>query len=301
MDSIPERYKPLLSKLMEGQNEPAILTEDNVYQEGRGKILPYIDQILEDHLLSNSHIDGFEHLADLYSRAIQGESCLLLVEHYSNFDLPVFHYLLRRQEEPGKKMADSIVAIAGIKLSESNPMVSAFTKAYTRLVIYPSRSLEIIKKRFKEPTKLYHEIRRSMAINWAAVKKLAELKVSGRLVLVFPAGTRFRPWDPGSKKGVREIASYIKGFDNFCLVAINGNILRINPSGEMEDDLLHKDKVIFTVSKVYKSEELIQHVKAEHHFKEDKKQELVDHVMEDLEMMHIEAEKKRLSDPETGA
>jgi len=286
MESIPERYKPLLSKLMGDKKLPSMLSEDNVYQEGRGEILPYIDQILEDHLLPNSRIEGFEHLTDLYDRASRGESCLLLVEHYSNFDLPVLHYLLRRQGGPGKDIAASIVAIAGIKLSESNPLVSAFTNAYTRLVIYPSRSLEIIKKRFKEPGKLYHEIRRSMTINRAAVKKLSELKHSGRLVLVFPAGTRFRPWDPGSKKGVREIASYIKSFDNFCMVAINGNILRINPSGEMEDDLLHKDKVIFTASSVYKSEELIQHVKAAHQFKEDKKQELVDHIMDDLEAMH---------------
>ncbi len=301
MDSIPERYKPLLSKLMEGERNPSMLTEDNVYQEGRGEVLPYIDQILEDHLLPNSRIEGFEHLIELYSRATRGESCLLLVEHYSNFDLPVLHYLLRKQGESGKVIADAIISMAGIKLSESNPVVSAFAKAYTRLVIYPSRSLEIIKKRFKEPGKLYHEIRRSMTINRAAVKKLSELKHSRRLVLVFPAGTRFRPWDPGSKKGVREIASYIKSFENFCLVAINGNILRINPSGEMEDDLLHKDRVIFTASNVYKSEELIQHVKAVHHFKEDKKQELVDHIMDDLEAMHAEAEKQRLADHEAGA
>jgi len=67
----------------------------------------------------------------------------------------------------------------------------------------------------------------------------------------------------------------------------------------MEDDLLHKDRVIFTVGNVYKSEALIQHVKAAHHFKEDKKQELVDHIMEDLEKMHEETEKKRLSDSGT--
>jgi hypothetical protein len=96
-------------------------------------------------LLSNSRIEGFEHLSELYARALKGESCLLLVEHYSNFDLPVFHYLLRKQGDPGKAIADTIVSIAGIKLSESNPAVNAFAKAYTRLVIYPSRSLEIIK------------------------------------------------------------------------------------------------------------------------------------------------------------
>ena len=195
MDSIPRNYKPTF-QTAGGRNKPSYCRR-NVYQEGRGEILPYIDQILEDHLLSNSRIEGFEHLTELYARALKGESCLLLVEHYSNFDLPVFHYLLRKQGDPGKAIADTIVSIAGIKLSESNPAVNAFAKAYTRLVIYPSRSLEIIKKRFMEPGKLYHEIRRSMAINRAAVKKLAELK-AGLPGFGLSGRQRFRPWDPGS-------------------------------------------------------------------------------------------------------
>jgi glycerol-3-phosphate O-acyltransferase len=136
---------------------------------------------------------------------------------------------------------------------------------------------------------------RGMSINRAAVKTIAIVKHSGKLVLVFPAGTRYRPWDPSTKRGVREIASYIKGFDNFCLVAVNGNILRINPTGEMEEDLLNADKVVYTAGKVQRSEYFLERIKEDHHFRDDKKQEMVDEVMAELEAMHAEAEKKRLS------
>lgn len=275
-------------------SEQKQVSDKDVYQEGSTELLPFIDQILEDHLLPGSGIEGFANLEQLFERAKRGESCLLLLEHYSNFDLPAFHFILRKSGDPGQTMAKALVSIAGIKLSESNPVVNAFAQAYTRIVIYPSRSIEILKNHFKDPNKLYREIMRSVSINRAAVKALNVEKVRGKLVLVFPAGTRYRPWDQSSKRGVREIASYIKGFENFCLVAVNGNILRINPSGEMEDDMLHTDKVVYTVGAVQKSEDLMAHVKNEHHFRDDKKQELVDHLMEDLEIMHVAAEKKRL-------
>ncbi|MHB9151811.1 MAG: lysophospholipid acyltransferase family protein [Spirochaetales bacterium] len=294
MDSIRDRYMPLIARMMANSSKQKQISDKEVYQEGSGELLPFIDQILKEHLLQGSGIDGFSNLEELMGRARSGESSLLLLEHYSNFDLPAFHYLLRQTGESGQAMAKELVAIAGIKLNESNPIVNAFAQAYTRIVIYPSRSIEILKNNFKDPNKLYHEMMRSMSINRAAVRALGAVKTSGKLVLVFPAGTRYRPWDPASKRGVREIASYVKGFDNFCLVAINGNVLRINPSGEMEDDLLHKDKIVYTAGKVQRSEALIAHIKEEHHFREDKKQELVDHLMEELEAMHAEAEQKRL-------
>jgi len=293
MDSIRDRYLPLIQKMMGSFRKIPNVSDKDVFQIGSSDLLHYIDKILEDHLLPGSGINGFENLVQLAEKASRGESCLLLLEHYSNFDLPALHYLLRAQGEAGKKLADSVVAIAGIKLSESNPVISAFAQAYTRIVIYPSRSLEIIKNNFKDPNKLYHEIRRSMSINHAAMRTVAQLKIAGKIILVFPAGTRFRPWDPASKRGVREIASYVKSFDNYCLVSINGNILRINPSGEMEEDLLHKDKVIFTAGPVSSCHALLTHVKEEHHFREDRKQEIVDHLMDELDSMHHAAEASR--------
>jgi len=213
----------------------------------------------------------------------------LLVEHYSNFDLPVLSYLIRKELPDGEEIADAIVAIAGLKLNESNPVVSAFTEAYTRIVIYPSRSLQGL-----DPEKDRAELIRSNAINRAAMKSLNEVKVSGKLILVFPAGTRFRPWDPASKRGVREIDSYIKSFDYFCPISINGEVLRIQP-GDMAEDLVTQDVVRITVGPVTSCAEFREKARAEAEAAgvEDKKQATVDKIMELLEQMHQEAESRR--------
>lgn len=292
MDTIRNRYPDLIRRLVREIPPEGPVTEDKVYQEGISAALPFLDTIIKDYLEDGSKIVGLEHLEALAQRAEKGESCLILMEHYSNFDLPIFHYLLRAAGPVGQRIADALVAIAGIKLSESNPAVHAFARAYTRIVIYPSRSVEIIKTKFKDPKEMYHEIRRSLSINRAAMRELNRVKASGKIVLVFPAGTRFRPWDPASKRGVREIASYIKSFDKFCLVSINGNILRINPSGEMEDDILERDRVIYKASPVHNSGEFLAAVKYDLHFRDDKKQAIADTIMDMLDAMHREVEQE---------
>ncbi len=270
------------------------VTESSVYQAANNDILPYIDGMVRDLILPGSGVTGAEHLRELLTKAKAGASCLLLLEHYSNFDLPVFNYLLRQEGERGHEIADAVVAIAGMKLSEDNPVVSAFAEAYARIVIYPSRSLIGL-----DPVKDKPEIVRSNAINRAAMKALNQVKVAGKLILVFPAGTRFRPWDPSSRRGVREIDSYIKSFDYMCLVAINGDILRIQ-QGKMAEDLIARDVVRVTASPVLRCAEFRDAARAaaEQAGIEDKKQATVDGIMERLDKMHAEAEKSRPRPPE---
>ncbi len=274
------------------------ISEKNVFQAGNIDNLPYIDSIIRDHLLPGSGLRGYKNLHALHEAASRGESCLLLVEHYSNFDLPVLHYMIRNSEPEGSTIADTIIAIAGIKLNETNPAVAAFTETYSRIIIYPSRSIEIIKRNLKDPKELVAEMMRSTTVNRAAMKAMSEVKKNGKLILVFPAGTRYRPWDPESKKGVREIDSYIKSFDKMCFISINGNILRLNPAGGMEDDTLHSDRMIVTVSPIVECEKYREKVKHEHRFRDDKKQAVVDQIMGDLEAMHEETEKNRLDSPD---
>jgi hypothetical protein len=296
METIKSRYAPFITELIAHVPREAQVSELNVYQEGIASILPYIDTIIHDYLDDCSTIEGLENLGALHDDAQKGESALILMEHYSNFDLPVLHYLLRKLgaagDAAGESIASNIVAIAGIKLNEENPAVYAFARAYTRIVIYPSRSMQIIREKFNDPKELYQEIKRSISINHAAMKALSAAKTSGKMILVFPAGTRYRPWDPSSKRGVREIASYIKSFSKFCLVSVNGNILRLNPSGGMEEDILQKDRVIYKVSPVHDSKEFLASVKYDLHFGDDKKQAIVDTVMDLLDAMHKETENR---------
>ena len=289
MERISAVYRDRIMQMMGHANPDRIVTEKNVLQEANPAILPYIDGMLADLIQNGSGVDGAENLVDLMDKSKAGSSCLLLLEHYSNFDLPAFNYLVRKDLARGKEIADAVVAIAGMKLNEDNPVVAAFAEAYARIIIYPSRALLGL-----DATTDRAEFVRSNAINRAAMKALNEVKVSGKLILVFPAGTRFRPWAPESKRGVREIDSYIKSFDYMCLVSLNGEVLRIQ-KGDMAEDSICKDVIRVGVSPVISCASFRDAAKtaAEAAGVEDKKQAVVDAIMAKLEEMHAEGETRR--------
>ncbi|MDR2767517.1 MAG: 1-acyl-sn-glycerol-3-phosphate acyltransferase, partial [Treponema sp.] len=252
---------------------------------------PLLDKIAEALVLPGSGICGMEHIRSLYAKLKEGHACLLLLEHYSNMDLTLFDYLLR-QEKDGAAIADALVAIAGMKLTEDNPVVAAFASAYTCIVIHPSRSLQGL-----DAEKDKDEIARSVSINRAATRTLIRVKQSGGLVLVFPSGTRYRPWDPESKRGVREIDSYIRLFEYMVPVAINGEVLHVR-QGDMLEDSISQDLVRLSAGPLIECRAFRDKVrsKAEESSVEDKKQAVVDAVMDILEEMHIagEAERRKL-------
>ncbi len=286
MEPISARYKDTIIRMMSHSKGGGGVSIDNVYQEGNKYILPFIDSMISENLEAGSGIRSFANIERLAALSRDGAKCLLLVEHYSNFDLPVLVYLLRKAGPEGERIADSIVAIAGIKLSETNPVVTAFSEAYSRLVIYPSRSIDEIATKIVDPARRAAETAKANAINLASMKALARLRTEGKIVLVFPAGTRFRPWDPASKRGVREIDSYIRSFDYLSFVSINGNILRLNTGGEMLEDMVCKDRVIIDVSEPRRCDEYRERVKASLPPDVDKKQGVVDAAMAELEAMH---------------
>jgi len=299
METLNTAFNDYARQAMKITKSPAVVTEDNVFQEGSDEILSFLDKIVETLILPGSGFDGFENLKELYNKAKSGKSCLLLLEHYSNLDLSLFSYLLRKAGSTGNDIDRSVVAIAGMKLNEENPAVNAFASAYTRIVIYPSRSLQHL-----DSDRDRTELVRSNAINRAAMKALMSIKYRGRLILLFPSGTRYRPWDPSTKRGVREINSYIKTFDYMCLVAINGEVLHVR-EGDMMDDTVSKDVVRLTAGPVLSCKEFHERAATEAEKKvrdsgdasgsnpPDLKQAVADAIMAELEAMHIEGEKKR--------
>jgi glycerol-3-phosphate O-acyltransferase len=276
-------FRAALEKGSIGKIETTI-TGDNVYQKGSEVLLPFLDRIVENLVLPGSGVEGMENLEELLDKALAGKSCLLLLEHYSNLDLSLFSWLVR--QAGGQEIDKALVSIAGMKLNEENPAVATMASAYTRLVIYPSRSVDSL-----DPEKDKEEILRSNAINRAAMKTLLEIRTKGKIILVFPSGTRYRPWDPSTKKGVREIASYIRSFDYMCCVALNGEVLHVH-RGDMLEDSVSQDLVRITAGKVFSCAEFREQA-AREAGGGDRKQAAVDAVMAELERMHIAAEEKR--------
>jgi glycerol-3-phosphate O-acyltransferase len=289
MDTLTTKFGSLMKKALSLSKVSTVITEHNVYQEGQDDIIPLLDEMVETLILPGSGVDGMENLNELFALAESGKSCLLLLEHYSNLDLSIFHYLVSRAGGRGADIANALVAIAGMKLNQDNPAVAAFASAYTRLVICPSRSLLAL-----DAEKDRAEIVRLNSINRAALKKLNEIAVKGKIVLVFPSGTRYRPGDPSTKKGVREIDSYLRIFDVMCCVALNGKILHVQPT-DMMNDFVSNDVVRVTAGPVHSCVEFRNKARAaaEANGINDKKQAAVDAIMDELEALHNAAEEKR--------
>jgi glycerol-3-phosphate O-acyltransferase len=289
MDTLANAFREQIQKAGALSKVATTVTEQNVYQEGDMNILPVLDSMVESLLLPGSGVDGMENLEELLAKAEAGKSCLLLVEHYSNFDLSLVSYLVRKAGGRGADISGALVAIAGMKLNEDNPIVAAFASAYSRIVIYPSRSYQGL-----DAEKDRAEIVRSNGINRAAMRMLSDIKTQGRIILVFPSGTRYRSWDPSTKKGVREIDSYIRSFDYMCCIALNGKILHVQQT-DMMNDAVGRDIVRITAGPVLSCAEFRDKARAaaEAAGVEDKKQAAVDAVMAELEKMHIASEEKR--------
>ena len=260
-----------------------MITPETVFQEANVPNRELIHEMLDQLLLPGSGVVGADHLADLYERSLAGAPCLILMEHYSNFDIPCLYYLLGAMGR--RDIADAIVAIAGMKLSEESAFVNAFAEAYTRIVIYPSRSLS----RIPDPDLLAQERVRANHINMAATRTMIRVKHHGSIILVFPAGTRYREGQPDTKRGVKEVDSYLKSFETMVLIASAGSVLRIDPAGDMSRDLAARDVVILNVSPPIDCVAFRERARAATPAGVDSKQNAADAVMAGLERLHREA------------
>lgn len=238
-------FREVTDELIRNSREQQEIDQKHVFQPANRANRPLVDRIVAALALPGSTILGFDHLRELHRRAQAGESALLLMEHYSNFDIPNLFYLAQ-QFDGGDAFTESIVAMAGTKLNEESRFVLAFTEAYTRIVIYPARML-----RAYEGTPNYDEEKnKSRTINRRALHEMIRVKHSGHIVLLFPAGTRYRPGKPESKQMLVEVDSYIKGFDVMVFVGIAGNTLEVHPSGAMDKDIPKSDAMVYAASPV---------------------------------------------------
>lgn len=296
--SIREAYGEYFKAMLANSVAAAKIDSTNVYQPANLKNKEFIDKLVSDNLDPSSYFKNMDNFVDFFNQVKSGKSGLLLLEHYSNTDLPEFIYMLEHNSD-GKltEFADKIVAVAGMKLNEANPAVRAFAESFSRVVIYPTRSLDKVSEKAQSEEEKKEEEQKARKINMAAMRAMDDCKKRGQVILVFPSGTRYRPGHPETKRGLKEIDSYLRLFDIALFVSINGSVLQMQPGHEedMLSDLCVRDKVVFTASKVIECKkyrkEFLDTLPADC---EDQKQAMIDHVMEVLEKQHEETEKTRV-------
>jgi len=265
---------------------------ENVYQTGCQANREWIGKLVDTLALPGSRIENVESLIELRRRCLAGESCIIMAEHYSNLDFPVLFRFIENHEELGPEVAESLLPIRGMKLSETLPIIAVLSRSYDAIVIYPSRTLDSI----TDPKELAEVRKTSVQINHAAMREMIIRKRNGRIIVVFPSGTRYRTWDPSSKKGVREISSYVKTFDNIVFVGINGNLLPVNRTDDMSQDELMRDLMLLTCSDIVNGRRFKAETQALMPRGENPKRQLVDRVMLELEKIHVCVEPKRLEE-----
>ena len=292
---LKEAYGNVFSEMAKLSKAAAKIDETQVYEEANLETRKYMKKILDDNFLPESGLRNVENFKAFYDAITkEGKSGLILMEHYTNLDLPGILYLLEKHGEPWSiDLASRIVAVAGMKLNESNIAVRAFTEGFTRVVIYPTRSLSAVEEKEISEEEKIAEAQRARKINFAAMRAMDSCKKRGQAILVFPSGTRYRPGKPETKRGLREIDSYLRLFDCMILVSINGNCLRINPENpdDMLADIVEQDVITLTASPVINCKEFRNEVlSALPEDDEDPKQKTVDKVMEILESQHNQVE-----------
>lgn len=295
--TLREKYTPFYKQLLGASEAAQKIDDTNVYQVANPKTKPLMDMLTAENILPGTRFEGRENFLDFIEQCNNGKHGLILMEHFSNTDLPSFIYLLEHDEdERFRNLAKKVVAIAGMKLNEDNPAVRAFAESFTRVVIYPTRSLESAEKKAANEEEKEAEQKKASRINLSAMHAMHDCKKRGEVILVFPSGTRYRPGRPETRRGLREIDSYIRMFDIALLVSVNGQILTIDPNNEndMMGDFVTPDKIIFTGSPVINCKEFRKSIlEALPEDEPDPKQKVIDRVMEILEAKHNEIEKIR--------
>ena len=296
--TLRDAYGKYFKEMLTLSKAPDKIDETTIYQEANCELTKYMDMMLDENLLSGSGLGNEQNFKDFYDAVVKGgKKGLILMEHFTNLDLPEILYLLKNNgTDWGKDFSRRIVAIAGMKLNEASPEVKIWTEGFTRVVIYPTRSLDKVESESIDKDVVEAEEAKARKINFAAMRAMDACKRRGQVILVFPSGTRYRPGKPETKRGLREIDSYLRLFDIMLLVSVNGEALKINMEtpDDMLSDYVEPANVVLTASPMIDCKKFRDDVLASLPADEtNPKQKTVDRVMQLLEEQHNKVESER--------
>ncbi len=232
-----------VQEMMKNIRNSRELKDMDVHQPCNPANRDLVYDIVEDYIRQSSTIIDVHHLEELCRLAQQGHSCIVMSEHYSNFDTIGLYYIVRKRFPHLLECFDNFVFLAAAKLNVESKIVLAFSEAMNRLVIYPAR---------EKNTGIYdeEEARTLEQINKKSFLMMQEMKKKGKIIFMFPSGTRYREYKPESKRILEQTAGFLKRFEYMCLIGISGNVLRVQADDEkMANDLLVQDTLVYQIKK----------------------------------------------------
>ncbi len=288
-----EEFKAYFMRMVPNSkmNEDTSITPDNIYQEAHTANREILLEIISKTHLPGSTILGEENVLRFNELAKQGKSVLILSEHVSNLDVPNLYAQFYNHKNPEfKGIFERFIFIAGTKLNE-NPVVKLFTEMFTRVVVYAIRSLAELKncEEAKEELELANKI------NLRSTRKIGELRSKGYMFILYPAGTRYRPWMPETKKGITAVYGYLNSFDYFCCVSINGNNMPPAEHEDMTKEEVLEDVIVLNFGEVQETKPYLKSFNTDMRNitpaeTEAKKQVIADDIMTKIEQLHEEGE-----------
>lgn len=265
----------------------------DVYQEGHPQIRKLLSKIISNKvLLPGSSLRNIDSFKELQRRSARGESCLIMMEHYGNMDFPGLFALCENHPELGPEFTERLLPLKTYKLSVENETVHLWTSAFASITIFPSQHIDQI----TDPEELRRVREISTPMNLAAIREMTKQKYQGKILLVFPTGTRLRKGQPvETQKAVREAENYLRVFQNILFLGINGVCIPANPDGDMGKDLIQQDIMVICASEICRGREFREQVIAgsgvDPADKAAVKEAVCDAIMQKLFALHKEGER----------
>jgi len=166
-------------RVMETFKDEKKLEEVGVYSQRDENLRDFMIEFLTP-MLSKFHIEGEENLEEIVP--LLGKYPITLVSnHLSHFDTAVMYGLLFKHSKEARKFADSMVFIAGRLV---------YLADFTRLGLYMIESLLVCSKRDMTDNPGMADM--MTRINMRSFRQAADLQKQGKVICIFPEGTRSR-------------------------------------------------------------------------------------------------------------
>ncbi|HMV78429.1 MAG TPA: 1-acyl-sn-glycerol-3-phosphate acyltransferase [Leptospiraceae bacterium] len=159
--------------------EPDSLEKTGVYTEMNETSRAFMIKFLNP-IMRNFKVEGLENLA-LIEKLIGKFPMTLISNHLSHLDAPGIFHLLYTSGETGRRIAEQITFIAG-RL--------AFEPDFTRLGLYMFGTLLVCSKKDMSDNPSLSDM--MTKINMRAFRQSQKLQSEGKIISIFPEGTRSR-------------------------------------------------------------------------------------------------------------